>query len=47
MKQVIFKTSDDIDKGYSLFLHGGTILYTGEKGKYMVGEESKHSRKQM
>ena len=40
MKQVIFQTPDDIDKGYSLLLHGGTIVYTGEKGKYMVGEES-------
>jgi len=40
MKQVIFKTQDDAKKGYSVLLRNGTIVYTGEKGRYIVPEES-------
>lgn len=40
MKQVIFETQDDAKKGYSVLLRKGTIVYTGEKGRYIVPEES-------
>jgi len=40
MKQVIFKTQDDAEKGYSVLLRKGTIIYTGEKGRYIVPDES-------
>ena len=46
MKQVIFQTPDDIDKGYSLLLHRGTIVYTGKKGRYIVEDESIEALKQ-
>jgi archaellum component FlaF (FlaF/FlaG flagellin family) len=40
MKQIILKTPGDIDKGYALLLHNGTVVYTGEKGRYIVPDES-------
>ncbi|MBI5044254.1 MAG: hypothetical protein HZC10_10605 [Nitrospirae bacterium] len=39
MKQVIFQ-ENDVEKGYSLLLHKGTVIYTGKKGRYIVQEES-------
>ena len=40
MKQVIFQNPDAAQKGYSLLLHIGTVVYTGKKGEYIVPEES-------
>lgn len=40
MKQVIFRNPDAAQKGYSLLLQIGTVVYTGKKGEYIVPEES-------
>jgi hypothetical protein len=40
MKRVVFQTEADAKKGYSLLLRRGTVVYTGEKGKYIVPDES-------
>jgi len=35
MREIKLEGSD-FDKGYSILLHAGTVVYTGEEGRYIV-----------
>lgn len=39
MKKIMFEP-EDIDKGFSIILHNGTVVYTGQRGIYIVPDKS-------
>ena len=40
MKAIKFSTKSDAERGYSILLHNGTVVYTSEKDTYIVPDES-------
>ena len=40
MTQIRLRTKEDRAKGYPILLKSGTVIYTNEKGKYIVPRRS-------